>query len=521
MKIARGLTIVIGITFLILLARLARLENGGPAHSDLTLAGDLPATMYLPGPGYPFYTQFPAPPEKRPPAIVLLHGFSGDRVIMSTLARRIAENGYAVLAIDFRGHGANRNPIGDGGDGDLRPDVKAAVDYLRESRLVNGSQIAVIGHSMGSGAALDFATHEPDLKCAVMISGGWVLGPVRPKNALFIFAENDPADAIRETSKALAAHLAGVQQVELGKTYGDFAGGTAVEAVQVAGANHVDILRSADAATTIVKWLDGAFGRPRTGAIETSDPRLSTARLAFFLFLILLIPLGRWAGSIAPEWPAQRSGPSGWIGLAILAGALVAAMPLVATIPPAEFVPMLVTNKQLSWFAAASLFTVATLIYLNAGEWERVRDRAGASIFAAVFAFAIAYVCLVAMGVALHRNSLTPERLMVLGMAFVLMLPFWMSFEMLVRRGSTTGSTVQAALGRVTIVALTAAGAMVNVLPFVLLLVLPILAVTFIAIEVFAASAYSASRNLAMIAIFETAWFAWLLAAINPITFKF
>jgi dienelactone hydrolase len=521
MKIARGLTIAGVVAFLILIARLASLENGGPAHSDVTLAGDVPATMYIPGPGYPFYTQFPPPPEKRPPAVVLLHGFSGDRVIMSTLARRIAQNGYAVLAIDFRGHGANRNPFDGGYDSTLRADVKAAVDYLRGNQLVNGSQIAAIGHSMGSGAALDFATHETDLKGAVMISGGWTLGPERPKNALFIFAENDPDAPIRGTSKALAAHLAGVEQVELGKQYGDFAGGTAVEAVQVAGANHVDILRSADAATTIVKWLDGAFGRPRTGAIETSDPRLNVARLANLFFLILLIPLGRWTGSMAPEWPAERSGPGGWIGLAILGGALIAAMPLVATIAPTEFVPVLVGDRQISWFAVASLFAVATLIYLHGGEWERVRAGAGATIFAALFAFAVIYACQVATSAQLHRNALTPERLMVLAMAAVLTIPFWMSFELLVRRGSTTKSTVIASLGRVTILALTAAGALLNVLPFVLLLVLPILAITFIAMEVFAASAYSASRNVAMIAVVETVWFAWLLAAINPITFKF
>ena len=520
MKLSRGLVAVGVVVFLILIVRLTRQENRGPAHTDVTLPGAIPATMYLPGPGYPFNTQFPPPQERRPPAVLLLHGFSGDRVIMSTLARRIAENGYAVLAIDFRGHGANRNAF-DGGDAALRADVKAGADYLRENRLVNGSQIAVIGHSMGSGAALDFATHDPDLKGAVMISGGWTLGPVRPKNALFIFAERDPGDAIRETSKALAAHLAGVEQVELGKVYGDFAGGTAVEAVQVAGANHVDILRSADAATTIVKWLDGAFGRPRTDAIDTSDPRVNTARLAGLVFLILLIPLGRWTASMAPEWPAERVGPGGWVGLAILVGALIAAMPLVATIAPTEFVPVLVGDRQISWFAVASLFTVGTLIYLKAGEWERVRAGVGATIFAALFAFAVIYASQVATSAQLHRNALTPERLLVLAMAIVLTLPFWMSFELLVRRGTTVRSTVLGTLGRALILALTAAGALLNVLPFVLLLVLPILALSFIAMEIFAAAAYSASRNVAMIAMVETVWFGWLLAAINPITFKF
>jgi hypothetical protein len=40
-------------------------------------------------------------------------------------------------------------------------------------------------------------------------------------------------------------------------------------------------------------------------------------------------------------------------------------------------------------------------------------------------------------------------------------------------------------------------------------------------IEIFAASAYSTSRNLLVIAVFETLWSAWMIAAASPITFKF
>ena len=157
--------------------------------------------MYLPGPGNPFYTLFPKPVAERPPAVVLIHGFTGDRVLMSGLARRLAENGYAVLAIDVNGHGENRNPFNGGkAESDsLRANVKNAVDYLRDNQLVDGSRIVVMGHSMGAGAALDYATHDPNLKGAVMISGGWALGPERPKNALFIFAENDPDEPIQDT----------------------------------------------------------------------------------------------------------------------------------------------------------------------------------------------------------------------------------------------------------------------------------------------------------------------------------
>src|SRR5260370_12961879 len=322
MKISRSITIILVALFIIAVARVARLENGGTPHAFVMLPGQEPATMYLPGPGYPFYTQFHKRVAERPAAVVLIHGFSGDRRLMSTLARRLAENGYGVLAIDVNGHGENRNPF-NGGEAEtdnLRDDVKKAVDYLRSSDLVDGSRIVVMGHSMGAGAALDYATNDPNLKGAVMISGGWVLGPVRPKNALFIFAENDPDEPIQGTSIALATHLADVPKIELGKTYGDFAQGNAVEAVRVPGVNHVTIITSPEAATTIVKWLDSSFGTVRAGAIELKDPRQRTQRLAMLLCQILLIPLGMLCGSIAPRWTDEQPRASGWTGLLILAG---------------------------------------------------------------------------------------------------------------------------------------------------------------------------------------------------------
>jgi hypothetical protein len=53
------------------------------------------------------------------------------------------------------------------------------------------------------------------------------------------------------------------------------------------------------------------------------------------------------------------------------------------------------------------------------------------------------------------------------------------------------------------------------------MLVLPILTIAYLMIEIFAASVYSASRNLVLIAVFESLWIAWMIAAASPITFQF
>ena len=364
---------------------------------------------------------------------------------MSALARRIAENGYVVIAIDVNGHGENRNPFNGGGlnAGALRDNIKTAVDFLRGYEQVDGSRIVVMGHSMGAGATLDYATHDPNLWAgAVMISGGWNLGPERPKNALFIFAEHDPFDAIQGTSMALAAYLAGVAQIDLGKQYGDFASGNAVEAVRVAGVDHAGIIFSTDAATTIVKWLDSTFGTTRSGPINLSEPRTRTARIAVLLFLILLVPIGRICGSMAPAGPEDRVGMSWWMGLLIVGGALVASMGLISAAIPAAFVPLVIGSIQLSWQWVAGLIMIVVLTVWRWIDWNRMREGIGSALLAGGFGFAIIYVCLVAMSPALHNLSLTPERVMVLAMGSVLLFPFWMGFEFILRRGGLAFSDV-------------------------------------------------------------------------------
>ncbi|HUO06308.1 MAG TPA: alpha/beta fold hydrolase [Candidatus Binataceae bacterium] len=517
-------SLLLAILFIAVVARLIVLQNGGPAHSSGYLPGQIPATMYMPGGDWdPFIAIFPPPPAKRPPAVVLVHGFTSDRQNMSTLARRIAENGYAVLAIDLHGHGENRNPFSNTflDHEELRKDIAAAVKFLRESPFVDGSRIVVMGHSMGAGASLDYAGHDPNLKGSVMISGGWSGGPNRPANALFIFGENDPKERIQDTSAAIAANLAGVPNAELGKRYGDFGKGDAVEAIQIPKVDHVQILYSPEAAETIMRWLDSVFGTARTGAIDTADPRVRLSRIALLLFVILLVPLGRAAGSIAPKWQTREDRWYGAAGLAILAVAALAAMPLVAFVAPASFVPLVIGDIQSSWLAVTGIMIAGGLLLAKQIDRQQLFGGFSATLAAAAIAFAVIYVAEGAISVILHQMALTPERLMAMILASSIMLPFWIGFEFLVRRGGIVASTVQGLIGRALILGITVAGAFLGVLPFVIVLIVPILAILFAMMEVFAASAYSNSRNLLLIAIVETAWLAWTMAATNPITFMF
>jgi dienelactone hydrolase len=522
----RIVTAALAVGFLITLTLLAIERRDGPSHLDFELPKNEPGTVYLPGPRRPFFDVVPISPPPladRPPAVVLIHGYSADRVGMSTLARRLAQNGYAVLAIDLDGHGVNRNPfaLGEAERDALDSDIRQAVNYLRDSELVDDSRIVVVGHSMGAGAALTYATEDKTIAGSVMISGGWSLwGQVRPRTALFIFAQHDP-EFISAPSMRIAARLASVATIEEGKLYGDFVQGTAVEAVQVPHVDHIQIIGSAAAAQTIIQWIDAISKINRSGPIDLRDPRRTTSTIAFILFLALLFPLGVFGASRTPVWPRHDAISSGLEGLLILGIALIAALPVVALAPLAAFIWLEAANELVTWMAVAGLLMIVWLMLRRPGEIKQARTGFGAMLLMAGLAVALIYAMETPTAVVVHNLALTPERLGAAILCTILLLPFFFSFELLVRCGTPGRSVLLGLAGRVIIVLLLAAGVWLQALPVVAGLMLGLFIILFVAFEILAAAIYRTSGNLTLIALIESAWLAWILAAIMPITLAF
>jgi pimeloyl-ACP methyl ester carboxylesterase len=85
------------------------------------------------------------------PAVLLLHGVRASRASTAPAAAWLAGLGYAVLTIDFRGHGGSDMAERSFG---LREasDARSAFDWLK--RRQRGARVAVIGNSLGGAAAL-------------------------------------------------------------------------------------------------------------------------------------------------------------------------------------------------------------------------------------------------------------------------------------------------------------------------------------------------------------------------------
>ena len=450
--------------------------------------------------------------------MLLTHGFASDRLGLSGLARRLAESGYAVLTVDVQGHGQNRNPYrGSRASGDsFYADLSTAVDYLRASPHVDGLRIVVMGHSMGAGASLDYATRDSGIDGAVMISGGFSLeGPYRPPNALFIFASGDP-DWIREHSRRLAARVTGVPEIELARTYGRAGDGTAVRAFEVADTDHLDIVWSDVAAREIVAWLDGIFGVELPADRVPGDPRMAAVLLIAAALLCVLPGLGQVVGRLVPAMP-EPPARSPALGLLTLVAALAATMPLLAVGAPGVLLSVEVGDVVVSHFA---LCGIALLILLALRE--RVPTAAVAAnplptILGAAVAVIAVFVLVVPLGVVVHRLTLTPERMLVFVLTGLAMLPFAVAFQLLLRVGRPLVASLTAIGGRALALLVLFADVRIGVMPGVVMFMLPSLVLALCFIELLAAPIYAASRNVAAIALIDAAWVALIVAAVMPV----
>jgi pimeloyl-ACP methyl ester carboxylesterase len=85
------------------------------------------------------------------PAILMLHGNGASRAATTPNAAWLAGNGYAVLAIDFRGHGQSAAAPHSFGLFESR-DAETAFAWLKRAQ--RGAPVAVLGISLGGAAAL-------------------------------------------------------------------------------------------------------------------------------------------------------------------------------------------------------------------------------------------------------------------------------------------------------------------------------------------------------------------------------
>jgi uncharacterized protein len=111
----------------------------------------------------------PASKADKAPAVVIIHGWGGNAETMLPLVTPLHEAGFTALLIDARCHGRS--------DGDtfaslprFAEDMECAMIWLKQQAAVEPDGIALVGHSVGAGAALLVASRRNDVSAVVSLA---------------------------------------------------------------------------------------------------------------------------------------------------------------------------------------------------------------------------------------------------------------------------------------------------------------------------------------------------------------
>jgi dipeptidyl aminopeptidase/acylaminoacyl peptidase len=103
------------------------------------------------------------------PVVIVLHGWASAAEDLLPAAPAVVGAGLPMLFVDARGHGRS-DPAEFMSMPRFAEDLHAALDWLRGQPDVDPDRIAVVGHSVGAGAALLVASRDPRVAAVVSIA---------------------------------------------------------------------------------------------------------------------------------------------------------------------------------------------------------------------------------------------------------------------------------------------------------------------------------------------------------------
>lgn len=109
---------------------------------------------------------FAAEGQENGAAIILCHGYGGNRIGPLPEAAILTRHGYSALLFDFRGHGESDGDLVTLGYDEVQ-DVRGAVAYLLARPDVAPNRIGVLGHSMGGATVIRAAAQIPEIRAVV------------------------------------------------------------------------------------------------------------------------------------------------------------------------------------------------------------------------------------------------------------------------------------------------------------------------------------------------------------------
>jgi uncharacterized protein len=110
----------------------------------------------------------PAEGPLKIPALILCHGFAGIKeLLLPPYGTRLAQNGYAVLAFDYRGFGESEGERGRLVPSEQMTDIRNAITFMESLDRIDSSRIALWGSSFGGANAIRVAAQDNRVKTLI------------------------------------------------------------------------------------------------------------------------------------------------------------------------------------------------------------------------------------------------------------------------------------------------------------------------------------------------------------------
>ncbi len=111
-------------------------------------------------------------PSQNQAAVILLHGYGGNRVEMVKRAGLLAEHGYGALLYDQRANGESEGEFRSFGWADV-DDVPAALEFLARREDVDPERVGILGFSQGGQIALRATAASDHIRAVVAEEPGF------------------------------------------------------------------------------------------------------------------------------------------------------------------------------------------------------------------------------------------------------------------------------------------------------------------------------------------------------------
>jgi pimeloyl-ACP methyl ester carboxylesterase len=259
-------------------------------------------------------TIFQVPGTKPKSAVILFHGLSANRRVMSYLGEKFALAGFRVYMLDFPGHGDSAEPFTFARAEECATE---AIGTLVRRGEIDPDKTALIGHSMGGAIAIRLADQFPTA-ATIAISPAPLVLPHRMPSNLLIFSAQFDLPLLKGAARQISSAAQGNRTQD-----SDFLERRAFELKQVAYATHSSLIVDWRVRDESLEWVVRGFTSGQTkpeapGTVSFSFSELNHARhssageraqtgaLIGFLGLLLMLPLA--ASVIAAAFRVSGAG---------------------------------------------------------------------------------------------------------------------------------------------------------------------------------------------------------------------